>query len=51
MTPKALAKRLQMDEGNISNWKKGKNLPSLEVFYELCKILDVGVDYLLGLDN
>ena len=51
LTQKELAKKLNIDNANISNWKTGRNLPSLELFYELCKILDVSADYLLGLTD
>ena len=50
-TQKQLAEKLNVDNSNISKWKKGENIPSLEIFYELCKILDVSADYLLGLDD
>ncbi len=49
MTQKELAQRLSVDPANITNWKKGVNFPSLEIFYQLCKVLDVSADYLLGL--
>lgn len=49
LTQKELAEKLNIDPANITNWKKGVNLPSLEVFFELCKLLDVSADYLLGL--
>ena len=49
LTQKELAEKLNIDPANITNWKKGINLPSLEVFFELCKLLDVSADYLLGL--
>jgi len=51
LTQKALAQKLNIDESNITKWKQGKNIPSLEVFYELCKIFDVSADYLLGLTD
>ena len=49
LTQKEIADKLQISPANITNWKKGANIPSLDVFYELCKILDVSADYLLGL--
>lgn len=49
LTQKELAEKLNIDPANITNWKKGINLPSLEVFFDLCKLLDVSADYLLGL--
>ncbi len=48
---KAVAKILNISEGNISNWKKGINLPSIEILYKLCIILNVSADYLLGLED
>lgn len=51
LTQKEIAKELEISEGNITNWKKGTNYPSLEVLYKLCKILDESSDYLLGLDD
>lgn len=51
MTQKELAERLNMDQSNITKWKKGENVPSLEVFFELCGILEVSADYLLGLED
>ncbi len=50
-TQKEIAQRLYIAEGNISNWKKGENLPSLDIFYKLCVLLDESADYLLGLDE
>lgn len=50
-TQKELAQILHVSESNIANWKQGHNLPSLEVFYALCRELDVSSDYLLGLDK
>ena len=32
MTQKQIAEKLHIREGNITNWKKGLNLPSIEVF-------------------
>lgn len=49
LTQKQLAEKLKIDNSNITKWKRGENIPSLEIFYQLCKILDVSADYLLGL--
>lgn len=48
---KWIAQKLNISEGNITNWKKGENLPSLDVFYKLCILLDESADYLLGLED
>lgn len=50
-TQKEIAKKLHIAESNITNWKNGQNIPSLEVFYELCLLLEVSSDYLLGIEN
>ena len=50
-TQKELAEKLHIRESNITNWKNGKNIPSLEVFYQLCLILEVSSDYLLGISD
>lgn len=49
-TQKEIAQKLGISEGNITNWKKGTSLPSLEVFFELCELLNVSADYLLGIE-
>ena len=51
ISQKQLAKVLDISEGNITNWKKGLNLPSVEILFKLCRILDVSADYLLGLSD
>ena len=51
LSQKELAEKLNISESNISNWKKGLNLPSVEVLFELCVILGESADYLLGLED
>ena len=48
---KTIARMLNISESNISNWKKGINLPSVEMLYKLCMIIDTSADYLLGLED
>ena len=50
-TQKQIAQELGIDNSNITKWKCGEYLPSLDVFYRLCKLLDVSADYLLGLTD
>lgn len=50
-TQKEIANLLNISEGNITNWKKGSNLPSLDVFYKLCLILHESADYLLNIND
>ena len=51
LTQKELAEKLHIDNSIVTKWKKGENVPSLEVFYQLCQLLDVSADYLLGLKD
>ena len=44
-----IAKALNVSKQCVNDYKTGKSFPSLETFYDLCKILDVSSDYLLGL--
>lgn len=46
-----LAEKLGISESNITNWKNGENLPSVDILYKLCKLLNESADYLLGLDD
>lgn len=50
-TQKEIAKKLNITESNITNWKKGENLPSVEILYKLCVLLEESADYLLGLED
>lgn len=50
-TQKSIAQMLNISEGNISNWKKGSNMPSIDILYKLCLILNKSADYLLGLED
>ena len=51
LTQKEIAEQLNIDISNITKWKKGTNVPSLEVFYSLCRLLEISADYLLGLED
>ena len=50
-TQKQIAKELNISAGNITNWKKGENLPSVDILYKLCILLNESADYLLGLED
>lgn len=49
-TQKELATELGISEGNITNWKKGDNLPSLETMCKLAILLGNKIDYLVGIE-
>ena len=46
-----IANILKIDPTNLTNWKKGKNFPSVQLLSDLCKLLDISSDYLLGLSD
>ena len=46
-----LAQELKVNKATITNYKKGKIVPSLDTLFELCRLLDVSADYLLGLTD
>lgn len=50
ISQKKIADVLGIRDSNITNWKKGENLPSIEVLRRLCLILDEDANYILGLD-
>ena len=37
LSQKELAEKLHIDPANITNWKKGKNVPSIQVLFDLMK--------------
>ena len=51
LTQKELADKLHIHPTNITNWKNGDNLPSVDVLFSLCMLLEVSADYLLGLED
>lgn len=46
-----LAEKLGVNKQNITEYKSGRAFPSLLVFRNICKELDVSADYLLGLED
>ena len=44
-----LARAANVSKQCISDYKKGKSVPSIDTLYLICKYLDVSADYLLGL--
>lgn len=46
-----LAKECNITKQNITNYKTGFTVPSIDTLYLLCKSLDVSSDYLLGLSD
>ncbi len=46
-----LARKLNIERQGITNYKNGTSIPSLDTFKNMCKLLDVSADYLLGLEE
>lgn len=51
MTQADIAKALQVAKPRISEWEKGKHLPSVEIIIKLSNLYNVSTDYLLGLTD
>lgn len=50
-TQTEIAKHCNITKQNISNFKAGRTMPSIETLYLLCECLNVSSDYLLGLED
>ncbi len=47
MRQNELADALYVTHQAVSKWENGKSIPSIEVLYDLTKLFDVSIDYLL----
>ena len=48
MTQLELADRLNISFQAVSNWERGQSMPDISKLSELCEILDITIDELLG---
>ena len=48
-TQKQLAEKIGTTDDSVYSWEKGRSQPSIELLCELCKVLDVSADYLIGI--
>ena len=46
-----LARAANISKQCVTDYKRGKSVPSIDTLYLLCRYLDVSADYLLGLEN
>lgn len=51
LTTVEIAKAIGVSPEMVTQYCTTKKLPKLDTFAELCKVLNVSADYLLGLDN
>ena len=47
MTQNQLAETLFVTHQAVSKWENGKSLPTIDILYELTKVLEIPIDYLL----
>lgn len=47
-TQKDLGEKLKLTLSAVSRWEKGQSLPEFPALYDLCKILDIDINDLLG---
>lgn len=47
LTQNELAESLYVTHQAVSKWENGKSLPTIDILYELTKVLSVSIDYLL----
>ena len=51
LTQEDLAAKLNISSQSISKWENNLSTPDLEMLLNICKILNVSTDYILGNDN
>ena len=47
ITQNSLAEQLYVTHQAVSKWENGKSIPSLELLFELTKLFNISIDYLL----
>ena len=48
LSQKELAKILDVTPSRISNWEQGANCPTIDILFEVCKILNVSINDIYG---
>lgn len=48
LSQKELALLLNITPSRVSNWEQGSNCPTIDMLFELCKILDVSINDIYG---
>ena len=51
LTQTEIARRLGIGQQTVSEYLHGKSMPALDTLANLCAVLDVSADYLLGLED
>lgn len=48
LSQKELAKKLNTTPSRVSNWEQGSNCPTIDILFEVCKILNVSINDIYG---
>lgn len=48
LSQKELASKLQVTPSRVSNWEQGANCPTIDILFEVCKILNVSINDIYG---
>ena len=51
LTQAQLAARLSVTQSTVGKYERGALQPNLEMLVQLCKVLEVSADYLLGIND
>lgn len=46
-----IAEQLKINQSNISDYVNGKQVPKIDTFAEICKLLDLNANYILGIED
>ena len=48
LSQKELAAKLNTSPSRVSNWEQGNNCPSIDILFDVCRILDVSINDIYG---
>lgn len=48
LSQKEFAKRLNTSPSRVSNWEQGANCPTIDILFEVCKVLNVSINDIYG---
>ena len=44
LSQKELAQKLNTTSSRISNWEQGSNCPTIDILFEVCRVLNVSIN-------
>jgi Predicted transcriptional regulators len=48
LSQKELAQKLNTTSSRISNWEQGSNCPTIDILFEVCRVLNVSINDIYG---